>query len=357
MLKKEFDIRFFLSCGLTIIGFLVSITVFSIFYKAYFYQPYPEGRTISGEVQQVNFIAVGDIMLSRNVARHAEKGGGPHWIWQNISDFLQKSDFNFWNLESPTNGTNVYSYQKVMVFNAIPSLINTLGEMKFRVLNLANNHALDQGEIGLTTTQKFLADRKIGFAGTGQTLEQAWTPEIVEKNGIRIAFIGASYAAYNDNGTRINNRIARMQDQKSLADALGKARNQADYVVVSMHAGEEYTRKPTPLQEEFAKKAIDLGADIVIGAHPHWTQWIELYKGKYIFYSLGNFVFDQEFSPETKTGLAAQIFLEKSREATRLNRIELHPILIENYGQPRLMSGEAKKKALADINQSIDILR
>lgn len=95
MLKKEFDIRFFLSCGLTIIGFLVSITVFSIFYKAYFYQPYPEGRIISGEVQQVNFIAVGDIMLSRNVARHAEKGGGPHWIWQNISDFLGKSDFNF----------------------------------------------------------------------------------------------------------------------------------------------------------------------------------------------------------------------------------------------------------------------
>lgn len=159
-----------------------------------------------------------------------------------------------------------------MVFNAIPSLINTLGEMKFRVLNLANNHALDQGEIGLTTTQKFLADRKIGFAGTGQTLEQAWTPEIVEKNGIRIAFIGASYAAYNDDGTRINNRIARMQDQKSLAEALNKAKNQADYVVVSMHGGEEYTRKQTPLQEEFAKKAIDLGADIVIGAHPHWTQ-------------------------------------------------------------------------------------
>lgn len=356
LFKRTFDVRFFLSVGLTLIGFLMSITVFSMFYKAYFYQPYPNARTISWEVKQVNFIAVWDIMLSRNVARHAEKWGGPQWIWKNIGDFLAKSDFNFGNLESPTNGTNVYSYQKVMVFNAIPSLVHTLAEMRFLVLNLANNHALDQGESWLTTTEKFLADRRIRFVGTGHTQEQAWTPEIVEKNGIKMAFLWASYASYNDDGTKMSPRIARMQDTKNLEKAIKRAREQADYVVVSMHAGQEYTREPTALQKDFARASIDFGADMVIGAHPHWTQKIESYKGKYIFYSLGNFVFDQDFSRETMTGLALHIFLEKNTTAT-LTRVELHPITIENLGQPRLLSGEAKIKALADIGQTKDILQ
>lgn len=96
---------------------------------------------------------------------------------------------------------------------------------------------------------------------------------------------------------------------------------------------------------------------MIIGAHPHWTQKIELYGGKYIFYSLGNFVFDQEFSPETKTGLAIQVFLEKYENKTKLDRVELHPILIENFGQPQLLSGEAKIKALSDIEQSTDTLK
>lgn len=132
--------------------------------------------------------------------------------------------------------------------------------------------------------------------------------------------------------------IARMQDEKRLESALRLAREQADFVVVSMHGGLEYSRKPTELQTDFARRAIDQGADMVIGAHPHWTQGIETYRGKYIFYSLGNFVFDQEFSPETKTGLAIRVHLQKLGGTTQLERVELHPITIENYGQPRLLS-------------------
>lgn len=124
-----------------------------------------------------------------------------------------------------------------------------------------------------------------------------------------------------------------------------------------MHGGREYTRTPTELQTAFAHTAIDSGADIVIGGHPHWTQNIESYNGKYIFYSLGNFVFDQEFSSETKTGLAIQVFLEKNNTKTQLEKIQLYPILIENYGQPRIMSDEAGIKALQDIEQTTNILR
>ncbi len=95
---------------------------------------------------------------------------------------------------------------------------------------------------------------------------------------------------------------------------------------------------------------------MIVGAHPHWTQGIESYKGKYIFYSLGNFVFDQEFSSETKTGLAVIVSLQKESNATTVQNISLHPILIENYGQPRLLEGEAKIQALKDIRQEKDFL-
>lgn len=210
--------------------------------------------------------------------------------------------------------------------------------MNFAVLSLANNHALDQGDAGLATTQQLLSDIGIQYVGSGATLEDAWQPKIIEKNGIKIAFIGASYAAYNDNGTGTNPKIARMQNTKYLIAAVQKAKLEADFVVVTMHAGTEYTREPTKLQTSFSHAAIDAGADIVFGAHPHWTQGIESYQGKYIFYSLGNFVFDQEFSPETKNGLAVKVSLTKQEFTTTINHITFHPILIENYGQPRLMS-------------------
>lgn len=357
MVQKQLNIKLFISLGLTITGFLVSLIVFSMMYKWHFYRPYPEAQNISGEIQRVNFIAVGDIMLSRLVARQVEKTNNPWWIWANISPFLRESDFNVWNLESPTNGTNIYSYEKTMIFNALPHLIETLSHANFWVINLANNHAMDQGVGWLIKTQNILEKHNIIHIGTGTNPEEAWAPKIVEKNGIRIAFIGASYASFNDDGSTDSPLIARMQDKKRLKQTLLSTREKADYIIVTMHAGKEYTREPTPLQKEFSQSAIDLWADMVIGAHPHWTQGVELYRGKYIFYSLGNFVFDQEFSPETKTGLAIQVFLEKYENKTKLAEVELHPILIENYGQPQLLSGEAKIKALSDIALSTDALK
>jgi poly-gamma-glutamate synthesis protein (capsule biosynthesis protein) len=129
-----------------------------------------------------------------------------------------------------------------------------------------------------------------------------------------------------------------MQDAQKLTLAVQEAKKNADFVVVMMHGGAEYTRELTKLQKDFSHSAIDAGADIVFGAHPHWTQGVESYQGKYIFYSLGNFVFDQDFSEETKTGLAVQVSLQKEAGITTLQDITLHPILIENYGQPRLIS-------------------
>ena len=277
-------------------------------------------------------------------------------MWDNILSYLKSADFVFGNLEGPTNGTNIYSYQQVLTFNALPALIRTLPDVWFRMINLANNHALDQEVEGLEITKVLLREIGVEFTGVGQNKEEAWEPKIIEHNGIKIAFIGASYASYNDNGSRTSPYIARMQESIKLIESLEKAKKNADIVIVTMHAGAEYTLKTTPLQEEFAHAAIDHGADMVIWAHPHWVQPIERYNGKYIFYSLGNFVFDQEFSIETKSGLTLKITLEKTPETSVVKTIELLPIIIDNYGQPRLATNEEKKTILERIWEENDLL-
>ena len=359
-MPKKLDIKLFLAVGLMLTGFLVCIVTFTRVYRSYFWSAYPEGQTIvddSAKTQKVHFIAVGDIMLSRSVAAHAEKAGDVNWMWAHIRDFLDSADFVFGNLEGPTNGTEVYSDEKTLVFNALPKLIKTLPSVGILIVNLANNHIMDQGEAGLTTTQTLLHTIGMAQTGTSETQENPWQPRIIEKNGFKIAFIGATYAAYNDNGTGVNSRVARVQDLEKLRTSVTQAKKIADFVVVTMHAGIEYTRKPITLQTDFAHTAIDAGADIVIGAHPHWVQSIETYRGKYIFYSLGNFVFDQEFSQETDSGLALDIFLVKRDTRTFLQKIDLVPIMIENYGQPRTATPVENAAILQTIGQSSSLLK
>lgn len=358
--QKILDVKLFLAVGLAVTAFLVCITVFVGMYNGLRNEPIflrlasQEKKILTKKqtVNKVNFIAVGDIMLSRNVARHQEKAWSTQWIWEHIRDFLAQGDFVFGNLEGPTNGTNKYSYDKVLTFNALPELIKTLPSVGFTIVNLANNHILDQWEKGIEETQKLLNEIWVSITGANRDARKIWEPAIVEKNGVKIAFIGASYAAYNDNGSGKSPLVARMQDTERLIGAIRQAREQADFIVVTMHGGQEYTLTPTNLQTDFARTAIDNGADIVIGAHPHWIQATERYKNKYIFYSLGNFVFDQEFSEETKSWLALQIFLEKTEWVTSLTRILLKPIIIENYGQPRLASDEEAAKILGRIKET-----
>ncbi len=154
------------------------------------------------------------------------------------------------------------------------------------IVNLANNHILDQGEAGIQATQKILSEIHLQSTGANEDASRVWEPSIIEKNGIKIAFIGASYAAYNDNGSGQSPLVARMQDTEKLRIAIQKAKEESDFLVVTMHGGQEYTTTPTELQKNFAHTAIESGADIVIGAHPHWIQTVEKYRDKYIFYSL-----------------------------------------------------------------------
>lgn len=311
---------------------------------------------------KITFAAVGDMMISRGVARTIDReGGDPLVIFSGMKDIFTATDFNFGNLESPVSGNDT-RVGKGLVFNARKKDIDGLVKYNFKIVNLANNHALDQGTAGLTYTQQFLKEKGIEFVGVGANRDEAWKHKIVDVKGVKVGFIGASYSSINDNGSVRNEFVARIDEVDRLKASVQKARAESDYVVVTMHAGIEYVRNPHQPQIDFARAAIDAGADIVIGAHPHWIQTFEKYKDKYIFYSLGNFIFDQ-LPQDRKEGLVLNITLAKNeggtldKPQTKSEKIEMIPVLIERMGVPRPATEAEAKVIFRKFNAPEPVLK
>lgn len=332
-------------------------------------QSSPTNQTANKEPEKiteskVTFLAVGDILISRGVARAIDRTGNPLTPFEKMKDVFLSTDFNFGNLENPISGReNVVG--KGLVFNMRTKDLEGLKKYNFKVLNLANNHAMDQGINGLRNTHKVLDENGFVRLGTGDNLDEAWTPKIHEVNGVKIGFVGACYVSINDgSGAARNDYVARFQDLDRVKKAIEKLRaDGADFIVATMHAGVEYQRRPHQPQIDFSKAAIDYGADIVIGAHPHWIQIFEQYKGKYIFYSLGNFIFDQTWSRDTMEGLALKITLDSKKSniqgnsKTNVQQIELIPVVIENASTPRVANEQEAASIMKKIGATEKILK
>ena len=274
--------------------------------------------------EEVSLIAVGDVMLSRDVARKMKTYQDIHHPFLKTRDYLKTADLVFGNLESPiTEGREIGSYE--MIFRANPGVEKALKEAGFSILSLANNHTFNFGYDGLEDTFNYLNQAGIKYVGAGKNKEEAYRPLYIEEKGIKFAFL-----AYTD--LSFIPYIAVM-DIEQMAEAVRQAKQQADFVIVSMHAGNEYAEGPNQSQINFAHAAIDAGAELVIGHHPHVIQKIEEYKSKYIFYSLGNFVFDQMWSQKTREGLMVKIFFNKDS----VIKIDYSSVLIEDYCQPRIV--------------------
>lgn len=310
---------------------------------------------------QAKFLAVGDIMLSRGVNRAIERKGNVLLPFTQLENLLTSTDFNFGNLESPISGDEKLR-GRGMVFNAHKHDVVGLTKYNFKIVNLANNHAFDQRLSGLRSTQKHLNELGISYLGVGENKADAWRPKIIVANGIKIGFIGASYSSINDGGATMNKYVARVEEVENLRNAIRQLKTESDFIVVTLHAGVEYKRKPNNSQINFAHRAIDLGADLVIGSHPHWIQTFENYRGKYIFYSLGNFIFDQPWQ-DTREGLALNIKLARrysersGMSYTKLSQIDLIPIVIDRIGVPRRATPKEAEIILKKIGAKEQIIK
>ena len=310
---------------------------------------------------QASFLAVGDIMLSRGVQRAIDRAGTSLLPFSELTELFGSTDFNFGNFESPISGNDQHLGHD-LIFNTRRKDVEGLNKYNFKIVQLANNHAMDQGENGMRFTREYLTSRGILHVGTGDTKDQAWQPQIITANGIRIAFLAASYASVNDGGVTTKPFVARIEDLDYMRRAISQLKSESDIIVVAMHAGIEYTRQPHRPQVDFAHAAIDAGADMVIGAHPHWIQTIETYKERYIFYSLGNFIFDQR-KPDTIQGLTLRIKIGRDtcpgpdQARIYVDQVELLPVVLERLGIPRRATQAESTAILKKIGVDTPILR
>ncbi|MFL0572802.1 CapA family protein [Priestia megaterium] len=275
---------------------------------------------------------VGDIMLGRNVEKVTNRQG-QDYLFRNVESYFKNADYSTANFDHPVTANDEYPAQdKPILLRTDEQSVKTLKNLNFSVLNVANSHSMDYLERGLNDTVKAFNQSKMDFVGMGGNLEEASNINYQTVNGIKIATLGftdtyTAYSAANDNDPGI-----LPAKPEIFIPLIQEAKEKANLVVVHAHWGEEYDTTPSPRQKGLAKAMADAGADIILGHHPHVLQPIDTYKNTVIFYSLGNFVFDQGWSASRESALV-QYKLKKDGTA----RFEVTPLLIKE-ATPTLLS-------------------
>ncbi len=252
--------------------------------------------------KKVRMMFVGDIMLDRGVESSVqEKAEGDFtFLFKNSASFLKGADVLFCNLESVISDKGV-KVGTIYSFRAEPEAMEALEFAGFNVVSVANNHVFDYGRSAMEDSFRRLRGSDIKVVGGGFSESEACSPQFLETKGVKIAFLGyTEFAARWWVAGEDRSGVCFLDG--GIKNKIEEAAKKADVVVVSMHFGDEYQETPNPEQKRIARSAIDSGADLVIGHHPHVAQPVEEYNGGFIAYSLGNFIFDQSFSEETMTG-------------------------------------------------------
>jgi poly-gamma-glutamate synthesis protein (capsule biosynthesis protein) len=243
---------------------------------------------------RVSLCACGDVMLSRDVGA-IMRDSGMTYPFSGISSLVKKFDCAFCNLECPIS-THGAPAEKNNVFRCRPDSAQGLLTSGFNIFSIANNHIDDYGSQALLDTRDFLTAHHFPCAGSDESAWKAMEPAIVEKNGLKIAllaFLGLPFQSQR--GHRACDPQPALLDTHSVLSAIRSTSKKADVVIVSIHWGIQYKHFIKKSQQTIAHACIDAGADLILGHHPHSIQPIERYNGKYICYSLGNCVFDEEF--------------------------------------------------------------
>ncbi len=296
----------------------------------------------------VSLMAVGDVMLARGLGeRITTEGIAPY---RELGALLGGADVAVANLECAISERGA-PQPKAYVFRAPPIAAEALRVMGVDVVSLANNHALDYGPEALLDTIGLLRARGIEPVGAGGNASESRTPVVVERNGLRLAFLAyvdvpvESRSGFDTrawSATESTPGLAWADPAAISADATA-ARQSVDVVIVLLHSGYENRPEPNDIQRRAARAAIDAGAALVVGAHPHVLQATETYNGGLIAYSLGNFIFDEFDGAANDTAILA----------VQLGRggvlgFEWLPMVIEN-GSPRAATPDESERILRRV--------
>jgi Bacterial capsule synthesis protein PGA_cap len=278
-----------------------------------------------------SIIFVGDVLLARHVETLMERNGFDYpFLGIDLSQ-LSSSTYVVGNFEAsiplqhkktPINNVN---------FSVADKFIATLIKGGFTHVSLANNHSFDSGQAGFANTAKVLADYRMSVFGSPNTIG-ANSLAYLSVNGIKVSLIGinAVFKSYSDDEIKTLFELATTNSQ---------------FQIVYIHWGDEYLNTSNNAQKDLAAKLIDLGADLIIGHHPHVVQEIGLINNVPVFYSLGNYIFDQYFSVPVQTGLMLNLSFTEVGVSVKL----LPTTSIASLSQPRLMSDVESELFLKEL--------
>ena len=278
--------------------------------------------------ESLKFLFFGDIMLDRYVETILEESSVTGLL-ANLKDteksIFSNKDIIGANLEGVVTNDGAH-YNPVNKFDFAFSIekVNKLKDYNFNYFSLANNHFFDQGSRGIMESRENLKKSGFYYSGSPNAQVDSNSKYIIEIKGKKAAMISLSM-------------VYKYFDIDDALSLVKQAALETDLVVVNIHWGDEYEHSFNIYQKEVGRSLIDAGADIIIGHHPHVVQGLEIYKGRPIFYSLGNFIFDQYFSPDTQKGLALEILYSEDIISINLLPFKSH------QSAPTFMQGEEKK--------------
>jgi poly-gamma-glutamate synthesis protein (capsule biosynthesis protein) len=287
--------------------------------------------------EEIRLVFVGDIMLSRSIGKKMKMRNDYFFPFASTTEFIRRADIAFANLENPISSRGIKS-GSIYSFRAEPQTVGGLKYAGFDVISIANNHIWDYGKLAFNDTLAYLSENGIETVGGGKNYEKAHTAIVKTVGKTKIAFLAyTNLIAVSLGQASSTPAVARFND-KMLKTDIASAKESVDAVVVSFHWGDEYETKHNAEQERVGKLSIDAGASLVVGHHPHVVQEVEKYNDGYIAYSLGNFIFDQNFSKDTSRGMLLSVLIrdKKIAEVTEI------PIVFSDDYHPYIETGTDK---------------
>ncbi len=270
-------------------------------------------------------VFTGDIMLARNVETMM-RTYGHEYPFALVSEYIDQADFAVGNFEASMPTVHTQTESMTFNFSVHAQYLDRLAAAGFTHVSQANNHGYDYGLAGYENAVSEISKHKINPFGHPRRIGTATTAYVTSSTGDSVALIGLE--AFSNTYT-----------ENELKDLLTKASAKSEIQVVYIHWGNEYELTHSSTQRKLAQQLIDAGADLIVGHHPHVVQDIDVYNDVLIFYSLGNFVFDQYFSQDVQEGLMISLQLEEDSSS-----IMLLPVTsIGSKSLPRLMPAHEKQ--------------
>lgn len=298
---------------------------------------YTEERLVKGTV-------FGDMMLGRAIKNRSEKTNYSE-VLDGVSNIWSDSDYVCGNLECALldDPSKFELNDKEIHINAETKSVNVLKDNGFTLINLANNHLADFCSEGVINTLNTLKEAGLKYVGAGENIEEAGKYDIEEINGVKIATVSVSDIIPKNFSAKEDKAGILSTNNMRYYQAVREASQEADLVIVNIHWGVEYALNETERQTQLARNLINFGADIIIGSHPHVLQPVEKYKDGIIFYSMGNFIFDQGWS-RTKDSMILNYFVDKEGNCS----FEIVPLRIKD-GYPTVTTNSFFKNRTYNI--------